>query len=106
MPPHILRPGTRKDKQLFQIIKDIAGEFLHIVLIRIGTGVLVPFISGQTVGNATTVLSVGIELYKTGNAVVADVPPCGEDERAGCSLKVCYYVGIVAAAVEIGRAHV
>ena len=73
---------------LLQIIDDIKSKLLHIVLIRIGTGVLIPFVSGETVGYAAAVLIVGIEVYQTGYAVVTYMAPCGKHKRIGCNLEV------------------
>ena len=75
--PHGAEYGIRKNKHLFQIIKDIACKLLHIVLIGIGTGVLIPFIGCKAVGDASAMMCIGIELYKTGISVVAHVAPCG-----------------------------
>ncbi len=45
--------------------------------------------------------SIGIELYQTGNTVVAYMTPCSEDERVGGNLEVADYVRLIALAVDI-----
>ena len=81
-----------KLRNLFQIIKNILGKLLYIVLIWVGSRVLVPFVGGQTVGYAASVLGIGVEFHETGHAVVAYVSPSRENERVCSHLKVPYYV--------------